>query len=322
MHDLRHLNSFVAVMECGSFTAAAGARGLTVAAISRAIAQLEADLSVQLFRRTTRQIVATEQGRIFYERVRAALALLDDADDAARSVTQAVGGALRIATPNAFGRHYLLPRLEEFHATYPDVTVELHFDDYAGNIIERGFDLVIQHGTPRDLGFVGRKLMRMPIVLAASPAYLARRGVPRRPEDLYQHECIVVRFGSGRAFHWDLKPIAGSEGEDSGAGGIVRPDGSVHISNSLDANLFAALGNLGIASVDAASALDHFAAGRLKLVLPGFELSDGRNSTTVYLLYQQRKFMPARLRLFIDFITNLAAEAESAAPSLTRFAAT
>lgn len=316
MHDLRHLTSFVEVMETGSFTAAARNRGLTVAAISRAIGQIEADLAVQLFRRTTRRLVVTDQGRLFYERVRAALALLDDADDAARSLSEKVGGVLRVATPNAFGRHYLMPRLGEFGCDYPDVTVELHFDDYAGNMVERGFDLVIQHGTPKDMGFIARKLLRMPIVLAASPEYLARKGVPRDAESLYDHDCIVVRFGDGRPFHWDLQSPDGAR-----AGGIVRPDGAVHISNSLDANLFAALAGLGIASVDAASALAHLQAGRLKLVLPDYELRDGRNSTTVYLLYQQRKFMPARLRLFIDFISRIAAEAEARAPSLTPFAA-
>lgn len=317
MHDIRHLLAFIEVVESGSFTAAARTRGVTVAAISRSVTQLERDVGVRLLQRTTRRLSITDQGRAFYDRLCLGLALMREADEAARSLTQETAGTLRVATPNAFGRQYLLPRLGEFTDAHPAVNVELFFDDYGGNVVARGFDLLIQHGRPKDMGFITRRLMRLPVVLAASPDYLARRGVPRSIEDLYGHQCVVVRFGDGRAFNWQL--------ERTGSGGaertLFRPEGPTHIFNSLDANVAAAVSGLGIATIDIGSGLQHLRERRLKLLLPQYQLRDSRDSTMLFLVYPERQHMPQRVRLFIDFLTAMAADAEGQLPDLSGYVA-
>lgn len=315
MHDFRHLLSFIEVVESGSFTAAARHRGITVAAISRAVAQLEREVGVRLLHRTTRRLAVTDQGRAFYDRLCLGLSLVREADEAARSLTQEAAGTLRLATPNAFGRHYLLPRLSEFHAAYPSVVMEMFFDDYSGNIVERGFDLLVQHGRPKEMGFITRRLMRLPVILAASPDYLARRGVPRSVDDLYGHQCVVVRFGDGRAFNWQLER-AGPAGPERVT---FRPEGAAHIFNSLDANVAAAVAGMGVATIDIGTGLPHLREGRLKMLLPDYQLRDSRDSTMLYLVYPEREHMPQRVRLFIDFIVRIAQEAEMLVPDLSAY---
>lgn len=305
------------MVESGSFTLAARNRGITVAAISRSVAQLERDVGVRLLHRTTRRLAVTDQGRAFYDRLCLGLSLMREADEAARSLSHEAAGTLRVASPNAFGRHYLLPRLPDFHAAHPSVVIEMVFDDYSGNIVERGFDLLVQHGRPKEMGFITRRLMRLPVILAASPDYLARCGVPRSIEDLYGHQCVVVRFGDGRAFNWQLER-AGPQGLERTT---FRPEGAVHIFNCLDANVSAALAGMGIATIDIGSGLPYLRDGRLKMLLPDHQLRDSRDSTTLYLVYPEREHMPKRVRLFIDFIVETAREAEARAPDLSAYAA-
>lgn len=240
-----------------------------------------------------------------------------EADEAARSLTHEAAGTLRVGLPNAFGRHYLLQQLPQFHEAHPSVIVETFFDDYASNIVERGFDIMVQHGRPKEMGFITRRLMRLPVILAASPDYLARHSVPRSVEDLYGHRCVVVRFGDGRTFNWQLE-YTGPQGQERIT---FRPEGPVHIFNSLDANVSAAVAGMGIATVDVASSLPHLREGRLKMLLPDHQLRDSRDSTTLYLVYPEREHMPKRVRLFIDFIVNAARQAESSVPDLSAFTA-
>src|SRR5689334_7861063 len=186
------MTTFVRVVESGSFTAAAAQLGVSVSAVAKAVARLEEELETQLLVRSARKVALNEEGRAFYARCRGILNDIEDAEASIKSSKHSARGRLRMAMPVLFGRLTFLPRVAEFSARNPDVVIDVAFEDRRIDLIERGLDLAVQVGELRDSGYITRMLNRGPRLTAASPAYLARHGVPESPTDLAAHNCIAA----------------------------------------------------------------------------------------------------------------------------------
>ncbi len=181
-------------MDEGSFTAAARRLGVTKSYASKLVSRLEDRLGIRLLHRTTRRLSLTEPGRGYYERCTEAIQTLEEAETEATWLQNAPRGRLRVTLPTAFGVTYLTQPLAEFKARYPDLVIEAVFSDRHVDILEEGFDLAIRAGDLPDTSLIAQRLASADRVLCASEAYLERRGVPQKPEDLARHECLLYAY--------------------------------------------------------------------------------------------------------------------------------
>jgi DNA-binding transcriptional LysR family regulator len=200
---LSNLQAFCATYERGSFTRAARALRVTPAAVSRSVARLEESLGVALFRRTTRVLTPTPAGVTYHEKCAEALRLLAAAQ---REVAESAGteaGVVRLSVGTPFGLHVLLPRLGDFRARHPEIELDIELSNHNVDFQRDGFDLAIRMGVPDETDVVARKLGDYTVGVFASPHYLTRRGVPRVPDELVDHETIAfVMPRTGRLLPW------------------------------------------------------------------------------------------------------------------------
>lgn len=298
MYDPRDLFPFVEAARRGNFSAAARVLQVTPSAVSKSIARLEKALGARLFNRSTRHQQLTPEGQQFYQRMQAAMRDIDAAVESLSEARQKPSGLLRISTLLSFGQHFILPLVPEFHALYPQVELELQFDDGTPDIIQEQFDLAIRRGPIREGLSVARKLCTFPLVLVASPAYLARHGVPRSPKDLAGHECVSVRFPSGRRAKWTFTPLA----PDLARVQIHthHPRGRLVMSKEpVDTLVHAALMGTGVAAVAACFIMPWLHSGELKILLPDYRLE---RDPEVFIQYPHREHVPLKVRVFSEFL--------------------
>jgi len=289
------LETFIAVVDGGSFTAAARKLDTTVTAVSRRIKALEQRLGTRLLNRTTRQVSLTEAGQLYHGRVRRVLEELRDVESELGEFGTDPGGQLRLTAPMSFGIHHLGPLVAEFAILHPRIEIELQLDDRTVDIVEAGLDMALRIGHLRDSSLVARPLTSIARVICAAPAYLEQRGVPGRPEELASHDCLHYANLSRRE-EWRLR---GPEGPLA-----VEIDGR-YCSNNGDALCQAAVAGLGIALLPGFIVADDLKAGRLVPLLEDYAPED----FSLYALYPSRHFVPAKIRLFLAF---LAARLETA----------
>jgi DNA-binding transcriptional LysR family regulator len=289
MSDLVALfRTFVRVVEAGSFTAVAQELDTSQPTISRQIAALENHLGALLFQRTTRALTMTDDGRVLYEQARQAL---DSVQQALNSVGRRQGapsGTLRLACPVVFGRLHIVPRLNAFLSRYPDVSVDLMMNDGFTDLVEEGIDLAVRIGDITDPGLITRRIGMTRRITVASPAYLAARGEPSRPEDLIRHECIVYsRLATGN--RWEFSGEAGPIS--------VAVSGRYRVNNS-EGVREGVLGGLGIGVVPVWHFTDEIASGRLVVILSAFE----PRALPTQVVYPSRRFLATKVRAMIDFL--------------------
>lgn len=196
------INTFIRVVENGSIAAAARAKGMSPAAVSQSVARLETHLGVRLLSRTTRSMTLTESGKRYFEKVRHIPQDIDLASQAAAIETKPQG-SLCIATTAAFGRHVLAPLMPAFKQTYPDIDIELISTDRNVDHRLEGVDVSIRIEAQLNDQLIARKIASLPFIFCAAPAYLARAGIPKMPEELSQHACLVFRYPTdGRFLPW------------------------------------------------------------------------------------------------------------------------
>jgi DNA-binding transcriptional LysR family regulator len=183
--------SFCRTFEHGSFTRAAKALHLTPAAVSRSVARLERALGVSLFHRTTRELRPTAEGRVYYEKCAAAIALLAQAEQELSDLGSRVSGLVRLSVPTTYGVHQLLPRLTGFQERHPAVELEIQVSNQSADFVREGYDLAIRMGGINDSSLVARKLGDFSLGVFASATYLHQYGVPSSIEDLDHHRCIA-----------------------------------------------------------------------------------------------------------------------------------
>jgi len=280
---------FVRAVELKSISAAARNLRLSAAAASHRILQLEEHVGVRLLNRTTRSLQPTEAGCIFYEH---ALNVLEAVERAESSMAMASGvptGQLRVAAPLGFGRRILAPLVSEFHALHPKVEMRLRLSDHAVDILSESVDVAIRMSALPDSSFISRKLADCPRVLCAAPAYLERHGAPQRPEDLLNHNCLLLRFPGSTEFRWTLDTPDGPQTLPV-SGKFDADDGDVLTEWTLEGE--------GIMLKPYWEVADYLREGRLQVVLPEFP----PEPVSLVMLYPHRHLLPAKVRVFADFL--------------------
>jgi DNA-binding transcriptional LysR family regulator len=203
MEHLGTLNAFVHAADTGSFVAAGRNTGLSASAVGKAITRLEKHLGVRLFHRNTRNMVLTEEGRVFLERCRRIFGEIEAAEIEMTQIASEPSGRLRVSLPLV--GMLLTPVIAEFMEAYPAILLDLDYSDRIVDVVEEGFDVVIRTGAATDSRLMRRSLGRFSGRIVASPAYLARRGRPEVPEDLASHACLRQRSpASGKLVDWPL----------------------------------------------------------------------------------------------------------------------
>jgi DNA-binding transcriptional LysR family regulator len=287
--QFEQIDAFVAVVEQGSISAAARVLDRDPSVISRRLDALEARLGVRLLSRTTRRITLTEAGAAYLTRVRTILSELSAADSEAAEGAAAPRGLLRLSLPATFARRWIAPWLPAFVAAYPDVQLELIHSDRFVDLIADGFDAAVRIGALSDSSLVVRHLAQFETILCASPSYVARQGVPSRPEDLAQHQCL--RFPKeGFRQSWKLR-----NGDQHMT---QRVSGSI-VSDEGEGLLVACLAGAGILPASDWEIGQELADGRLVRVLPGWRFDE---DGAVQVVLPPGRLIPAKTRVFVDWL--------------------
>ncbi|MEO6339492.1 MAG: LysR family transcriptional regulator [Caulobacteraceae bacterium] len=286
---LNELNVFVKAVELKSISAAGRHLRLSAAAASHRIQQLEEQVGARLLNRTTRNLQPTEAGRIFYEH---ALGVLDAVEKAKSSMAVCSGvptGSLRVAAPLGFGRRLLAPLVSQFHALHPKVEVRLRLSDHTVDLLSESVDIAVRMSAMQDSSLISRKLADCPRVLCASPSYLERYGRPQKPEDLLQHNCLLLRFPGTTESRWTLTTPEGPVSLPV-SGRFDADDGDVVTEWALQGD--------GIVLKPYWEVASQLRSGELEVVLP----HNPPEPLTLVLLYPHRHLLPAKVRAFADFL--------------------
>jgi DNA-binding transcriptional LysR family regulator len=297
MDRLAAIQVFAQVVESGSFAKAAERLGLSTSAASRQVADLEAHLQARLLNRTTRRVSLTESGQQFYERAVQLMADLTEAEQEASSAAVIPRGTIRLTTSVTFGVRHVAPAIAQFLERYPDVRFDVSLSDRVVDLVEEGLDLAIRIGAPGADNLVARKLGETRMVPCASPAYLARHGAPKTPEDLAHHNCFTYEYVSPRHV-WRFRDRSGSER-------AVRVAGRLH-SNNGDLLAEVSAQGAGIVFEPAFIVGPDVRAGRLVPLLQDFVPPP----VPIYALYPSRKHLSAKVRRFVEFLVERFAAAQ------------
>ena len=290
MNKLELLRTFVRVTEMSSFTLAGESLGLPRSTVSEHVQALELLVGTRLLQRTTRKVQATQDGLVLYERSKDLLSHMDEIEGLFRQDEASLVGRIRIDMPNILARQVVMPRLPEFMARHSNLELEISSTDRRVDVLSEGFDCVVRVGAQPDQSVVARHLCDFTMVNCASPEYLQRYGVPERLEDLAQHRLVhyVGVLGSR------------SEGfvyEHEGTLHRVPMAGSVTV-NSTDCYESACLGGFGLIQAPLTGMQPHLLSGELVAVLPQFNAP----SMEVSLLYARQRYLPLRVRAFMDWL--------------------
>jgi len=281
---------FVGVINAGSFTAAANALGHSTSYVSKEITRLEKRLGSRLLNRTTRTISLTDAGRAYFERCSQ---IVIDAENAERSINQLQekpSGLLRINAPGSFGSKYLLNILPQFMHRYPEVKLEVEFNDRLINVVEEGFDVVIRVGEIKDSNLVARKFTSSRAVVVASPDYIQRKGCPKQVEDLTQHDCIAYSL-LPTPTQWSFY----KNGVRSSV--TVEPRA---MCNSAEIEIAMVVQGIGVTRLPLFTCEKEVERGELKIILDDYD----QIKYDVFAVYPHRQYLTAKVRAFVDFLVD------------------
>jgi DNA-binding transcriptional LysR family regulator len=297
------VRAFLHAAELGSFSKAAAQMEIKTSTVSRHINELEADLGIALFNRSTRGLVLTEGGQVFRTHALTAVESLDEARQSASSLNASPKGVLRVTMPASFGRRHVVPHLPEFLTRYPHIDVDAVVTDEPLNIIEARIDLAIRIGALPDSQLVARRLAEHRRIVCASPAYAKRHGVPASPDELAAH--TALRFALAPDDKWILvkRGDATASKRTSHARNhqvAVQLQGRIRV-NDTDALLELAIAGCGIALLPAWSVGDALRQGQLMRLLPDWEAQTSRAAPAVWAVYPPKKTVSSKVRAFLDF---------------------
>jgi DNA-binding transcriptional LysR family regulator len=294
METLSNLESFVRSAEVASFSAAARQLALTPAAVSRNVAQLERNLGVRLFQRSTRGLRLTEAGERFLQAVSGGLDSIQSAIAELTSNQGEPAGVLSLSMPPRFGRLHILPLLQAYQQRYPAVTLDCSFDNRPVDLIADRIDAAIGGGFELTPGVVARTLAPAHAIVVAAPAYVQRSMavLPRTPAELSRADGIMMRStGTGRLRVWHMRDQRGASMTAE-----LRPTLLV---NDPDAICAATLMGMGVSLLTVADVIEHLERGELVRLLPDWYVDAG----PISLYFTSQKLMPAKTRSFVDFVT-------------------
>jgi DNA-binding transcriptional LysR family regulator len=290
-HYLAYIPTFAKVVERQSFSSAARDLGMTKSAVSKHIAALEDSLRVRLLNRTTRKLSLTEEGQIFLDKCTHIIEELAHAEQQLQNLNESPSGVLKINAPVSFGAFHLAPVLAEFACQYPDVRLEIDFNDRFIDIVESGVDVCIRIASLTDSSLIARKLAPCQMAIVASPEYIKAHGMPQHPDELINHRFIeysnVERLRELRY----RDPADGAE--------RVTATCVVMRCNNGEMLRQAAISGIGLVAMPTFIIGDDLRSGKLVSVLSDYQVSPERN---IYALFPHNRFLSAKVRLFIDFI--------------------
>lgn len=293
---LENMQVYVRVVELGSLSAAGRHLRLSPAVVSHRLQQLENHLGVRLLNRTTRQVQPTEQGAAYYEACQEVLAALAHAESVVAETGGTPKGSLRVTAPLGLGRRILAPLIPRFIARYPQLDVRLRLSDHLLDLLREAVDVAIRLAVLSDSSLIARKIAECPRLLCAAPDYLSTRGTPTRPEDLLDHQCLLLRFPGSQQFRWTLSTPDGPEAF-AVAGRMDADDGDVLTE-------WALLGQ-GIVLKPAFEIAEHLRQGRLVAVLQDFP----PDPVMLAVVYPHRRLLPAKVKTFAEFMVDEIARA-------------
>lgn len=291
MSYLDNVRVFVRVVELGTLSAAGRDQRVTPAVASNRIKELERQLGVRLFNRTTRKLTPTEHGRVFYDGAVKILEAVNEAESAVADLSRNPKGALRITAPLGMGRRLIASGIPEFHDKYPDIEVRLRLSDRNVDILAEGVDVAFRLGILEDSNLRMRGIMDCDRVLCASPRYLLERGVPATPDDLIteRHDCLLLRYPGSREYYWTLQTPDGVRKFEV-AGPYDSDDGDVLTEWALDGR--------GIINKPLFEVKQYINEGALEPILEGTPPL----SAQLAAVYPHKRFQDPKVRLIIDFM--------------------
>ena len=280
----------IKVSQTGSFTQAANELGISGAAVSKKIKSLEERLGIVLFNRTTRVVTLTESGKKLFETVNRAGEEISETLDALAEGLKNPSGVLKINAPMAFGERFLVDPITDYSITYPEVILDIEFNDRRVNLMEDGYDLVIRIGKLEDSGLFAQKLCDFESCICASPAFIKKYGFPKMPTDLKTLPAIHYKNSStGLSLHFeDLNGVSDS----------VDLEPAIH-ANSMEMLIQSTLKGIGFSRLPTYFCNDYINDGRMIKLLSEYKDLPERG---IYAIYPNRRFLPMKERIFIDFL--------------------
>jgi len=297
MDELKRVGVFTKVVQAQSFSEAARRLGVAKSAVSKQISLLEQEVGVRLLNRSTRKLSLTEAGEIYYRHCEQIVNRAEIALNELRQYQNQPTGTLRVSSPVSFGSALLIPVIKELRGLYPMLKIDLELNDQVVNMVEDGIDLTVRVGQLEDSNLIAKKLCDTPVVIFASPEYLARYGAPRTPADLSEHQWISLSILSA--------PIVGSFRHKATRQQHDHQVSSKLKINSVDAVIDAAVQGLGISALVKTTVYEELRTGKLVPVLEDYELSP----RGIYALYPHREHLPPKVRIFMDFLEKHSANA-------------
>ncbi|MDR6913932.1 DNA-binding transcriptional LysR family regulator [Pseudomonas sp. 3296] len=293
MDRLAAMETFVYVVETGSFSAAARRLNIGQPAVSKAIAQLESRLAVRLLLRSTRGLTPTEAGLAFFERAKRAIEESDEADNAARGAASGLSGNLRICAAVTFGRIHIVPHLGPFLDQNPDLNIDLLLDDRNLNLVEEGVDVALRMGALSDSGLTARKIAECRRVVLGTPAYFEKYGEPTCPADLCKHQAVVYALGGGA--NWQFRNA--SEEQSVIINGRIRVSAAEGLREAV-------LAHLGLTMASEWMFAPELASGAVREVITGWTLP----SQDLWAVFPTGRMASAKARAFVEYVQGLLAK--------------
>ncbi len=291
MDHLSRIGIFIKVVKNASFAGAARELGITSSAVSKQIQNLEFELQTKLLNRTTRHVSVTEEGAIFFERASRAMEDLQEAKEQIHELKSCPHGTLKVSIPFSVGVKYLGKAIASFAKQYPDVNLDLSFDDRYVDISAEGFDLAIRIGALPDSSLISRRLASCPIYICASPEYIEKHGTPQHPQELAEHN--VLAYTRNQSPHeWRYKDPNGKEGHVKLQGTFKCDTGEMMRE--------AVIEGVGIAILPIFYIAEPLKEGLIKQVLPEYVTWPNRD---IHAVFMPNRYLSTRLRLFVDHLT-------------------
>ncbi|REL26974.1 LysR family transcriptional regulator [Thalassotalea euphylliae] len=290
MDTLTGMETFIAVAKQKSFTGGAKMLGISTKLASKYVAQLESKLGAQLLNRTTRSVTVTELGRVYFDRCVAILDQYNELEGVIQSKQQELAGPIRIAAPTSFGSNELVKALDLFKKNHPRVSIDLQLSDKRVSLVEDGFDLAIRFGELEDSTLVARKLLNMSVVVISSPEYLSRMGVPKHPDALSTHDCLIFS-SSVDPMHWKFK---------QGRTIFAVPITGSFRSNSPEAIVNMVLSGVGIGRVPSYLVKDYIERGDVNILFEDLQTDD----FALNAIYPPNRHLTSRIRSIIDHLVD------------------
>lgn len=289
MDTLTRMRAFIDVVEAEGFSAAARKIGRSKALLSKYVRELEDELGALLLNRTTRQFSLTEAGHTYYKRANELVREIDSLAESVRESSGDVKGRIKLTAPRTFGDAAIGRSLVDFAKAHPDITLEIHLDDRFVDLVEEGFDLAIRITRLADSSMIAKRLSPFQIRICGSPALLKRVGTPAQPAELAKLPCIIDTNGRWLS-NWPFR-------RDNGEMTSVPVSGPIEVNSPL-ATRAAAVAGLGFAPLPDFIAAPALASGELVSILDDYVPRDGG----IYAVYPHRRYLPAKIRVFVDFL--------------------